>query len=67
MLIGMAHSFAQRLRRFESGGLPGLSEGVHGVDSGPLLSDLRLVIGEALAFDALEHKGGALCVLDAEL
>jgi len=49
-----------------SGGLSGFSDGVQvRSSSGPRLEG-RLVIGEALAFDALQRERGAVNILEAE-
>ncbi len=57
--------FAHRFRRRVSGGRPGLSGGVQMGRAGPLIRN-RLIIGEPLAFDALEDFCGAHGVVNAE-
>jgi len=50
-----------------SGRRPGLSGGVQIRFSGPLFSNNRLIIGEALAFRAQHSLCGPFRVLDAKL
>lgn len=53
-------------RRAPAVDLPGLSDGVHGSSCDPLMAR-RLIIGEPLAFNALENFCRAHGVVNAEL
>jgi hypothetical protein len=63
LFVAGAQSLAHRLRRRVSGGRPGLSEGVQTVLVG--LSDISLMIGQSLAFGALDRFVRALPVFHA--